>query len=591
MALEISWDKVNLNGIQGMVAIVEFLANEFDRLLDPITLAEGATDAMAEKFRLWQARLQPLTALVKGTFDILTAMAQEAITEVNTAAIAGMVSLIETITSEFNRWFAAITLAEGETDSVADKFKAWAARISPLTTLAKGVTDLLTTLSGDFATAVNSADIKALVTATLKIVEQFDLWLPAITLAEGQTDSVMTKFTAWAARLTPLKTLISSTVGILKSLAEDIKVKVNEAKLRDIITAMVQITDTFKEWLPDIDLAQGQTDALVEKLGGWSARLTEVHTLVKAVLGIVADVAGFSGLPKWRVDLFRKATVDIGEALIGGLVEGLGDKMSDWGDALDSVLGRLDTFSSDAGEVLAGLQTAVATKAKDIAAAFRDGLLPSIPTNADEVVDVWRELLEAGQSVLSDLSALVTTKAGETAAAFQAGLFPAILQTASALTVALAELGNAVRVLLGYISGLFAFPGVNFAALGASAGGGFVNGIISGINSRLPALEAVLAYLAGLFPHSPAKHGPFRKLPDWSSLATGLDRALGGINTQLGGLTPALAVSPSGAMPMAGGGGGVEVHIHVGAMLGNEYEAQQFAREISRYLKREGLRG
>lgn len=45
------------------------------------------------------------------------------------------------------------------------------------------------------------------------------------------------------------------------------------------------------------------------------------------------------------------------------------------------------------------------------------------------------------------------------------------------------------------------------------------------------------------------------------------------------------------APAFAGGGGGeVHIHIHVGAMLGNEYEAQQFAREINRYLKREGLR-
>lgn len=76
---------------------------------------------------------------------------------------------------------------------------------------------------------------------------------------------------------------------------------------------------------------------------------------------------------------------------------------------------------------------------------------------------------------------------------------------------------------------------------GLAAGTSFMDGLINGLYSRMGDLESLLDYIRGLFPSSPAKHGPFKKLPDWSSLATGLDKALGGINYQLSGFQPAMA--------------------------------------------------
>lgn len=57
----------------------------------------------------------------------------------------------------------------------------------------------------------------------------------------------------------------------------------------------------------------------------------------------------------------------------------------------------------------------------------------------------------------------------------------------------------------------------------------WVNHIMSGLNSRLPDLVALMAYIRGLFPSSPAKYGPWRRLPKGIDVgrAFGADVALG----------------------------------------------------------------
>lgn len=77
---------------------------------------------------------------------------------------------------------------------------------------------------------------------------------------------------------------------------------------------------------------------------------------------------------------------------------------------------------------------------------------------------------------------------------------------------------------------------------GYDLGRSWLDGIISGIKSLLPDLEAVLAYVRGLFPSSPAKYGPWRRLPDGEAVGGEFAGGLAsGLNNGMGTLTGALA--------------------------------------------------
>ncbi|MBM3748971.1 MAG: hypothetical protein FJW34_24650 [Acidobacteria bacterium] len=97
--------------------------------------------------------------------------------------------------------------------------------------------------------------------------------------------------------------------------------------------------------------------------------------------------------------------------------------------------------------------------------------------------------------------------------------------------------------------------------LGMGVGAGFISGIIAGINSLLPDLGAVLAYLASLFPHSPAERGPLAEPVDWQSYLTGgLSDALAGLRADL---TPALVPVTEGGMGGGRSSGGQVINVTI----------------------------
>lgn len=62
-------------------------------------------------------------------------------------------------------------------------------------------------------------------------------------------------------------------------------------------------------------------------------------------------------------------------------------------------------------------------------------------------------------------------------------------------------------------------------------------GLADGLKERLPDVAKVLEVLREYFPSSPAKRGPLRRAPDWSSYLTfGLDRAVRLVDAHLGGM-------------------------------------------------------
>jgi cell division septum initiation protein DivIVA len=139
---------------------------------------------------------------------------------------------------------------------------------------------------------------------------------------------------------------------------------------------------------------------------------------------------------------------------------------------------------------------------------------------------------------------------------------------------------------------------------GFNAGASLINGIVAGIYAALPNLQAALAYLASLLPHSPAKRGPLSEPVGWAGyLGAGLPQALAGLQQTLGGLAPTLipapaliggggpGYAPAMAAPTTGGNTMVNLNFAGMNLYGTDEEAaRRFGRQIVADLERQGIR-
>ena len=138
------------------------------------------------------------------------------------------------------------------------------------------------------------------------------------------------------------------------------------------------------------------------------------------------------------------------------------------------------------------------------------------------------------------------------------------------------------KMLKESIAGLKDLAGIDLADMaqfGFDAGLGWITALADGIRSGMSYLEAALRAVADLFPHSPAKAGPLRELPNWNSyMLGGLDQAGDALARRLAGAMPAgrLALAPAMA---SGGRGGQTINVTINNPRG-EVSERSLRREL-----------
>jgi len=177
------------------------------------------------------------------------------------------------------------------------------------------------------------------------------------------------------------------------------------------------------------------------------------------------------------------------------------------------------------------------------------------------------------------------------------------LQRLGPETVADAVLfSQAVRALVENVrAAMTAASGLNNAYDGAfSVAQDWMDGLIDGLNSRLNDLTALMAYIRGLFPSSPAEHGPWRDLPQGQDVAgpwltgladalrqtTGVEGALAGLHGLFGGGMGVPGLTPAWAGATAGGGrpGVVNIAINGPFHIREEADIRRLAEQVGDVL-------
>jgi hypothetical protein len=156
---------------------------------------------------------------------------------------------------------------------------------------------------------------------------------------------------------------------------------------------------------------------------------------------------------------------------------------------------------------------------------------------------------------------------------------------AAGLQAGLSALSEAIQMLINRLT-VWMQPMVNTAF---DFGEAWMLSIVNGIYSRLPDLEAALAYLRGLFPTSPAKIGPFREPLDvMDYFVSPFQEALSEVAT-LALTPPSRKAALAPAYAAAGPGGGVTINIQ--NLYGTDREAaERFGKYIVEQMRREGIR-
>ena len=117
------------------------------------------------------------------------------------------------------------------------------------------------------------------------------------------------------------------------------------------------------------------------------------------------------------------------------------------------------------------------------------------------------------------------------------------------------------------------------AVVAYNTGDHWIHSLADGIRNGMSYLEAALQAVANLFPHSPAKAGPLRELPNWNSyMLGGLDQAGDALARRLAGAMPGgrLALAPATA---SGGRGGQTINVTINNPRG-EVSERSLRREL-----------
>ena len=214
------------------------------------------------------------------------------------------------------------------------------------------------------------------------------------------------------------------------------------------------------------------------------------------------------------------------------------------------------TFLAQVGTMLASISAAATAMTTSLTAAG---------TASSTAAATWLENITAmdaslggGQNILMTTALPAAMQVAMLGAAIGTAILAGATAAAAGANAGAAGVPGAMAIILASVVSAVAALQAQFATLNAAAwhfGYDWVSNIIAGMNNRLSDLVALLAYIRGLFPSSPAKYGPFKTLPDGQTVgqdfASGLTEGLFGGQS---GLIGALGLL-RGAMTMSGAGG------------------------------------
>lgn len=277
--------------------------------------------------------------------------------------------------------------------------------------------------------------------------------------------------------------------------------------------AVAIVADSFRDW-SQLDLKQNTIDPALE------AMVKSWTDIVGAVAGAIKAIKALAEVGEWTVDLdlFKVAIRQGVDTVLQALqlaVAVIEAAFRDW--PAEEFVNRSVTPALQ--DMLEGWSKIVKTVA--------DGISQVVemvrPEGWEEPVGLLLEASTFGGMHLAETLALALDAVVDAFDDFSESnpvmtkVLPAVRGSVQMWQQIVTLVNAAMSQMQVMVGGIGGPPWRDAALSGAfNFGRSWVAQIVAGIRSLLPDLEAVLEYIRGLFPSSPAKHGPFQKPLDLS---------------------------------------------------------------------------
>lgn len=333
------------------------------------------------------------------------------------------------------------------------------------------------------------------------------------------------------ANIGPAATNLAAQIGILTSELSRVATQIGPAALAAAAASGALFEDAMAPWEAGIDVVAAMADYTAVVIGPAARALADQMLGLATHLARVSDVIGPEAL--------------VAAAAAGALFE---QAMVPWQAGIDvvaAIAGYTAVVIGPAARALADQMLGLATHLNRVATEIGPDALASAATAAGQlqtVVGVWEPAIDA----LAILGGHVPAVIGPTAQII-VDQIRGLAHKFRLLQADLADLGNLAAFtgqVADFVSGIIdvvqsmndlsAVVGspIDLFPAGYEIGYDWIRGIVAGINNRLPSLQAVLDYIRGLFPSSPAKYGPWRTLPEGGPVGSMFARDLaGGVDT------------------------------------------------------------
>ena len=284
-------------------------------------------------------------------------------------------------------------LGEVADENMAEKFEAWAARLSPMLSFLGDAITIFQTLAEKFTTAIDTEALGYLTRGIQYLAQLVDNWLVIIP-TDDETDAMVERFQAWANRLSPLLSFLGDAIAVFQALAEEFATAIDTEKLGYLTRGIQYLAQLVDGWLiavPESD----ETDEMVEKFQAWADRLSPLVSIIGDSIGI------FQALE----EEFSVGIPNTLEALVVATQQ-LAYDLDDWLDAIDLVTrgtGDDEEFYDEVAEKLSLWAERLSPVLSIVGDAI--GIFQALEEEFTiSILDTMQSLIEATQQLANDIA-------------------------------------------------------------------------------------------------------------------------------------------------------------------------------------------
>jgi len=506
--LKVAWgalidifDQLKIAIGDNLKSVIESVAPQFKGFLDSLSGTEignasgwgktlaGVLEYLTGKIKDFLVYIKEHPEIIKFAADIVTMGIMVA------AALPGIVASIVNFAINVKNWLTTAV------DTVSNTYNTWNQRWEDLkTTVLNAVNSIISILAGWYY---------KLITTYAQVLQTYEYlrngiqtaWENIKSVISNAANAVITTVTTWYNNLNVKFTQVKT---VLQSLYNDWNTRWNNLKTA-VSNIANQIIFTLQTWYTNVQNKFTQAKQAIQQLiSDWSSKWNTLKSMVTtAVNNIISTLSQWYSNTQNKFSEIKNAAQNL-----------LSDWKQKWSDMVSAV--------SDKATSVVNAVEGIVNKIKNKVSDFKDAGKAIINALKDGIEDKIQGVKDSINGLLTWIDDHMPHSPAKSGPLSRLPNFSEYISSplSSAITSAKSTAKNAGTSIISSIS----------------------NGIKNAASSVYNAASSTLKKVSNLFPHSPAKEGPFKTLPNWDAVFLDpLTESINKINTLSSPLSSALS--------------------------------------------------